>query len=175
VEAIASQSQEPIAIQSLAEVLSQTKHVRGIVIFGYAGDKIDAIANNYEDMRWWISKEGLNMAIVPPAAPKLSPFDESAGKLCVDRWKEGNLSKESLMVIAKELDTAGFLLKEQLQPAQWTPIATYNQKYARQPIKTFEQACQHRLSVRSIRKRLYVARERYTAAIFRASPLPKVS
>jgi hypothetical protein len=175
VERIASRCQEPIAIQSLARDLSQTKLVRGKVIFGLAGDEIDKIASQYEDLRWWISKEGLNMAIVPPAAAKLSEFDELAGKLYVDMSKDGKLSKDLLKMIAKKLDTAGFTLKKQLQPAQWTPIATYNQKYARKPIKTFEQACQHRLSVRSIRKRLYVARERYTAAILPVSPLPKVS
>jgi hypothetical protein len=175
VERIASRCQEPIAIHSLARVLSQNKLVRGKVIFGLAGDEIDKIATNYDGMHWWISKEGLNMAIVLPAAAKLSRFDEFAGKLYVDRSKDGKLSKEILLAIAKEVDVAGFALKEELQPVQWTPIREYNQKYAKEAIKTFERACQHRVSVRSIRKRLYVARERYTAAYSSIPLLPRVS
>jgi len=174
VEKIASQSREPIPIQSLADALSETKFVRGKVIFGFAGDKIDQIASNYEDMHWWISKEGLNMAIVPPAATNLSRFDEFAGKLCVDKWKDGKLSKKSLMEITKKLDGAGFTLKE-LQPAQLRPISNHNQRNSRNPIKTFMTACLHGTYVRSVRRRLYVARERYMRANFPASPLPGVS
>jgi hypothetical protein len=174
VEAIARQSPMPIAIHSLADVLSQTRLLRGKVIVGFVGDKIDDIAAQYEDMRWWISKEGLNMAIVPPAAAKLSRFDELAGKLFVDRRKDGKLSKESLMVIAKELDAAGFRLREQLQPAQWKPISVHNRKYAKHPIKSFKDACQPRY-VRSVRRRLYVARDRYLDANSPGSSLPGVS
>jgi len=123
---------------------------------GLAGDEIDKIAANYEGMHWWILKDGLNMAIVPPTAAKLSRFDELAGKLYVGMWKDGKLSKESLMTIAKELDVAGFSLKE-LQSAQWRLLDQYNQRNPRQAIKTFEQACRHRVFVRSVRRRLYVA------------------
>lgn len=164
----------PIAIHSLADALSRTKLLRGKVIFGFAGDEIDKIADQYEDMRWWISKDGLHMAIVPPAAAKLSRFDELAGKLFVDRRKDGRLSKESLMVIAKELDAAGFLLREQLQPAQWKPISEHNQKHARHAIKSFKDACQP-LFVRSVRRRLYVARDRYLDANSPGSSLPRAS
>jgi hypothetical protein len=175
VEAIARQSKEPFAIQLLSDVLSQTKLPRGKVIFGLVGDEIDKIADQYEDMRWWISREGLNMAIVPPALARLSGFDQLAGKLYVDMSQDGKLSKENLMVIAQKLDLDGFTLKEQLQPAQWRAIAEYNRKYAREAIKTFGRACQHRLSNRSIRKRLYVARDRYMATNSPIRSLPKVS
>jgi hypothetical protein len=164
VEAIAKQSQMPIAIHSLADVLSQRSLSRGKVIFGFVGDEIDKIADQYEDMRWWISKDGLNMAIVTPALARLSGFDELAGKLYVEMSQDGKLSKEILTVIAQRLDLAEFTLKEQLQPAQWKAIARHNQKYAREAIKTFARACQHRISKHSIRKRLYVARDRYMAA-----------
>jgi hypothetical protein len=175
VEAIARQSQMPIAIHSLAVGLMHKKFGRGRSIFGLAGDEIDRIAAQYENVDWWISKEGLNMAIVPLAAARLSRFDELVGKLYADMSKDGKLSKEILSAIAKEVDVAGFTLKEQLQPAQWKPIAKYNQDYPRESIKTFERACRHRLSVRSIRKRLYVARERYMAANSPVSSPPKVS
>jgi hypothetical protein len=174
VEAIAGQSSRPVPIHSLPDVLSETRLVRGKSMFGLVGDEIDKVAINFEVMHWWISKEGLNMAIVSPKAAKLSRFDEFAGKLCVDRSKDGKLSKELLVAIAKEVDVAGFTLKEQLQPAQWRPIAEYNQTKSRQAIKTFEQACQP-LFARSVRRRLYVARERYTKANPLVLPLPRVS
>ena len=175
VEKITSQSQEPIAIQSLADVLSQTELERGKVIFGFAGDKIDQIAANYEGMHWWVSEEGLNMAIVSPAVAKLTRFDKFAGKLYIDQSKDGKLSKMVLMVIAEKLDVAKFTLKEELQPAQWNLIAGYNQRNPRQPINTFEKACIHRLFSRSVRRRLYVARERYIKANFPVSSFSSVS
>jgi len=175
VEEIARQSQRPIPIASLPEVLSQRDFIRGKVVFGSMGNAIDKVAINYEGMRRWISKEGLNMAIVPPASAKLSRFDEFAGRHYVDKSKDGKISKEILVVIAKELDAAGFLLKEQLQPAQWRAIAGHNQRNARQPIKTFTQACLHRVSGRAVRRRMYVAREKYVKAYTPVSWLPGMS
>lgn len=149
--------------------------MRGKSVFGLVGDKIDQIAANFEDMRWWISKDGLNMAVVSPLAAKLSRFDDFAGKLYVNSSKNGKLSKECLVAIAKEVDLAGFALKEELQPAQWKPIAEFNQRNPRQPIKTFEKACIHRVSGRAVRRRLYVARERYIKANPLVSSLSSVS
>jgi len=159
VETIARQSQKVIAIESLAPVLSRTKFVRGTVHLGSAADEIDKIAMNYEEMQWWISKNGLNMAIVPPAMAELSRFDEFAGKLYVDGSKTSELSDELLMTIVKELDVAEFTLAE-LQPAQRKPIFEHNQKNSRQAIKTFKKACFYPRFVRPIRRRLYVARDR---------------
>ena len=64
VEEIARQSQKPIPIASLPDVLSQRDFIRGKVVFDSMGGAIDKVAINYEGMRWWISKEGLHMAIV---------------------------------------------------------------------------------------------------------------
>lgn len=141
---------------------------------GSAADEIDKIARQYEEMRWWISKRGLNMAVVPPAMGKLSRFDEFAGKLYVDGSNTSKLSKKLLLAIAKKLDVAEFTLCE-LQPGQRTPIFEYNQRNPRRAIKTFEKACLHRRFIRSIRKRLYVARDRYMKAHFHVSPPPKLS
>lgn len=143
-------------------------------MLGFAGDEIDKIATQYEEMQWWISKKGLNMAVVPRAMAKLSRFDEFAGKLYVDGSNTSELPKKLLMAIAKKLDVAEFTLRE-LQPAQWKPISEYNQRNSGQAIKTFEKACLHRRFIRSIRKRLYVARDRYMKAHFLVSPLPKLS
>lgn len=174
VVAIATHSKRPVPIHSLADDLGGKELLRGKTTFGLAGDAIDEIALNYEGMYWWISKEGLNMAILSPAAARLSRFDEFAGKLYVDRSKEGRLYKEVLMSIAKDLDAAGFTLKE-LQPSQWEPISKHNQKCSKQAIKTFEQACRHGAHVRSVRRRLYVARDRYKRANPTSSQPSRVS
>jgi hypothetical protein len=174
VEAIATRSQLPLAIASVTDELNRTTLIRGKSIFSLAGNAIDKIVVQYEGMRWWISKEGLNIAIVPPAAPPLSRFDQLAGKLYVDKSKNGALSKEALMAIATELDTAQFSLKEELQRGQWKAIALHNQKYSRRPIKTFKKACEG-IFARSVRRRLYVARDRYLKAYPAVFPLPIVS
>jgi hypothetical protein len=161
VEAIAKQSQHQIV--SLDEKLSETELLRGKAVFRSAAAEIDNIAANYDHMYWWISKDGLNMASILPAAAQLSRFDEVAGKLYVDGSTDGKLLGKPLMAIARALDAAGFSLKE-LQPAQWAVISQHNQKQARQAVKSFEQACRHPRLVRSIRKRLYVARNRYSKA-----------
>lgn len=171
VQAIANQCQPPIAIESLGGNLSETQFPRGKTIFRLAGAAIDDIAVQYEDMRWWMSKHGLNMGKVPLAKTQISKFDELAGKLYVDGSKNGRLSKELLIVIAKALDEANFSLKD-LQPAQWKVISKYNQKNAKHAVKSFEQASRHPRLVRSVRKRLYVARERYNGSI---TPPPQVS
>ena len=88
VEQIAAQAKEPIAIESLPDVLSQQVHCRGRVCFGFFGDRIDQIARNYPAMQWWISKNGLNMEVSPPSG--LSEFDALAGKLMFDVRPRGH-------------------------------------------------------------------------------------
>jgi hypothetical protein len=63
VELIARETQIPI--ESLCEELSRAVYPRGQVIFDYAGDALDKIANNYDNMEWWVSDAGLNMAVSP--------------------------------------------------------------------------------------------------------------
>lgn len=164
VEKMVRQSTKPIPIASLPCDLSQKKLIRGKVVFGLIGDEIDKIALAFDNVRWWISKEGLNMALVPPEVAKLSQFDELVGKLYCEASEDGELSKEVLLTISNEIDAAGFRLNELLQPAQKRAIAEYNQKNARQPIQTFKQACLHRVSRRAVRRRMYLAREKYIKA-----------
>jgi len=162
VQAIAKHCQ--IAIESLGGNLGERQFPRGKTIFDLGGNAIDDIAQQYEDMCWWMSKNGLNIVDVPRATAKISRFDELAGKLYVDGSKDGKLSEELLFTIAKALDEADFSLKN-LQPAQWKVISKYNQKNARHAVKSLEQASRHPRLVRSVRKRLYVARQRYNSSI----------
>jgi hypothetical protein len=69
-----------IPIESLPDDLNQPLLLRGQSIFGFAGDEIDKIAEDYVNMQWWLSDVGLNMAIVTPAKPvSISTFDELFG------------------------------------------------------------------------------------------------
>ena len=166
VEEIARTARRPIPIQSLCEELSDRKLIRGGTFFGLAGDGFDQIARNYDDMQWWVSDEGLNVAILPQDMEVLSPCDDLAGSVAVELWGDG-LSLEALSSIAKAIDQAGFTLQEQLEPAQWKPISDHNRRIARSAIKTFSQAAGDKRFVRSVRKRLYRARERYLQALLR--------
>lgn len=154
----------PVAIESLDERLVAKILPRGKTMLGPAGEAIDNIAANYQDMYWWISERGLNMCRVPPAAAWLSEFDRLAGRLYVEGSKDGRLSKELLASIAMQLDAVGFSITDHLQPAQLTPISKFNQRNSRRPIRTFRTVCDRPRLVRSIRRRLYVARDRYTRA-----------
>jgi hypothetical protein len=98
---------------------------------------------------------------VGPDTSQLSEFDRTTGKLAYDRTQNGRLSADAVRQIAEELDAAGFILKEGLQTAQWRPIAEYNKKYAKKAVKTFAAAAANPKFVRCIRRRYYVARERY--------------
>lgn len=165
VKGIASCAATPVPIESLSDELNATKLGRGKVCFDCAGDLFNQIATNYPDMRWWISATGLNMEIVFPD-PVLSPFDELAGKLTIDNWN-GGLSKIALWTIASELDKAEFILRKELQAAQWKIIAAHNQKYSKKTIRNFQQAARDPRFVRSVRKRLYLARARFKKAYCR--------
>jgi hypothetical protein len=161
--AIASHCDPPVAIESLNVALSELRYSpRGKTIFRFAGDAIDDIVAGAKGNYWWVSRSGLNVVKGPMPTVALSPFDHLAGKLCLEKLSGNKLSREAVREIAKALDEAAFTLREQLQRAQWKQIAVHNQKYARQAVKTFEQACRPTL-VRWVRKRLYVARDRYKA------------
>jgi hypothetical protein len=134
--------------------------LRGQSLFGYAGDVINEIAMNYHNMRWWITDKGLNMGAVIPARVHLSAFDELAGKLTLANWKDDGLSRDAFLEVAKELDKAGFRLKDELQPKPWKAIAQHNQKYSKNAIKSFEQAARNPRFARSVRRRLYIARKK---------------
>lgn len=64
-EAIVRQFQPPLEIESLDEKLSEAEFVRAKTIFRLAADEIDDLAANYQQIVWWISEHGLNMATGP--------------------------------------------------------------------------------------------------------------
>jgi hypothetical protein len=58
-----------IPVEALCEELNHPVFLRGQAIHGFAGDEFDQIADNYENMQWWLSDTGLNMAIVNSIGP----------------------------------------------------------------------------------------------------------
>jgi hypothetical protein len=136
VEQIARIATQPFSIVSISKVLDERKSLRGVVYFGEAGGQIDKIIHNYPGMRWWMEKDGLVIDVAPPhSANRLSGFDRTAGKLVCDATRHGKLSTDTVGKIAAGLDAAGFTLSENLQPAQWKPIANHNRKHAKSAIK----------------------------------------
>ena len=81
VEQIAERSRIPV--ESLSDELSQTADPGSQAIFGFAGDEFDRIADNYDNMEWWVSDAGLNMAIASPAntGPSIPTLDELFGRV----------------------------------------------------------------------------------------------
>jgi hypothetical protein len=81
---------------------------RGRAIFGPVGDHFDQIVRNYENMQWWISENGLNIATVPTIGANLSEFDELAGRLMLgarlQKANNGRLPLEEYFKIADSLD-----------------------------------------------------------------------
>jgi hypothetical protein len=165
VEQIARMASRPFSILSISKVLDERKSLRGVVYFGETGSQIDKILHNYPGMRWWMEKDGLVIDIAPQhSANRLPEFDRIAGKLVCDATRHGKLSTDTVGKIAAGLDAAGFTLSENLQPAQWKPIADHNRKHAKSAIKTFAAAVSNPKFVRSVRRRLYVARDRHQKA-----------
>jgi hypothetical protein len=160
IEQITRNASLPINVESLSEALAKPILPRGAVYFGRLGDVLDEIAVNYPDMYWWVSENGLNMAIMDPNHILPDPFDELAGSLTIQHWKNGRLSTKNLLEIAAELDKNQFPLNGNLQPNEWFTIAEHNQKSSRTPIKTFLEAAKHRRFGRLVRRCLYRARHK---------------
>lgn len=164
IERFARAAKPPFEIVRLSARLDDFRSIRGRGYFGQTGRTIDNILDNYPGMRWWMEKGGLVIDTVAPDLSQLSEFDRRAGKLVCDRTQNGKLSSDAVGQIAAELDTGGFILADNLQPAQWRLIADYNRKYPKKAIKNFAAAVSDPKFVRSIRRRLYVARDRYRKA-----------
>lgn len=161
---MAGEASQPFPVASISKLLDEKRSLRGTVYFGNAGQQIDMILRNYPGMRWWMSKDGLVIDVVSDDAGQLSEFDRKAGKLVCDGMQDGKLSKAAVNKIATELDDAGFSLLDNLQPAQRKQVAAFNQKYGRSAVKTFVAAATHPQFSRAVRRRLYVARNRYRSA-----------
>ena len=80
VERVAEGCNIRIQVQSLSDCLAQTVLPRGRVVFGCPGDFFDQISENYINMEWWLTDNGLNMAINPPLYQRLAiRLDECEG------------------------------------------------------------------------------------------------
>jgi hypothetical protein len=142
VEQIAKQATIQIPIESLPCELEQRVHVRGKVCIGFPGKYFDQIARNYDQMQWWVSKNGLNMEAA--AIALLSPFDALAGKLMFEarplRGTTGRLPAEEYIKIAAQLDEARFKPKRYLEGKARDHLADWNQKHPSKAIQTFQNA-----------------------------------
>jgi hypothetical protein len=86
VEQIAENSRIPI--ESLSDSLNRQIYPRGQAIFGFVGDEFDQVAHNYDNMQWWLSDAGLNMAIVSPVnrGAHIPNFDQLvSGQILAER------------------------------------------------------------------------------------------
>jgi hypothetical protein len=170
VELMTTKATIPIPIESLCEELTGPALPRGGVLFGYLGTLLNDVADFFPNMYWWISEVGLNFKVLPPDVPELSAFDQLAGRLTVENWLNGRLENAAVLTIADALDDAGFRLRDELQPAQWKAIADHNQKFSRDAVTTFRGIASRSIFVRSIKKRLYTARERFLRSQSKKSP-----
>jgi hypothetical protein len=161
VELIARNAKPPIPIDSLDPCLEQIKLSRGGMVANWTGDRIDETVLHYPGLRWWMSKRGLVIGMIRPEDLPLSEFDRTAGELMRKHFVERRLSCEGLAIIAAELDKRNFTLKSALEPSQWRKIAEYNQKNARNPLKSFAQVVKHPALLGLVRKRLSRARQRF--------------
>lgn len=138
---IAQKSNKPIPIESLPETLDGKIGARGQTIFGFPGDHIDRIASNYESLWWWISARGLNMGAVAPPSPRISKFDQLAGRLMFQarpqRLSNGRLPLEEYRKIATALDEARFKPLGHLEGRSRKQLAEWNQKHPRQAVHSF--------------------------------------
>jgi hypothetical protein len=142
IEQIAKQATIQIPIESLPCELEQKVHVRGKVCFGFPGKYFDQIARNYDQMQWWVSKNGLNMEAATIA--RLSTFDALAGKLMFEarplRGTTGRLPAEEYKKIAAQVDEAGLKPQEHLEGKSRRQLADWNQKHPRKAVRTFQEA-----------------------------------
>ena len=160
IEQIARQASIQIPIQSLPCELECKMHVRGMACFGFAGNYFDQIACNYDQMQWWVSKNGLNMEA--SAIVTLAPFDALAGKLMLEarplRGKTGRLALEQYKTIAAQLDEAGFKPRDHLEGKSRRQLADWNQKHPRKAVRTFQEALSGKIPSldlrRAVQKRL---------------------
>jgi hypothetical protein len=171
VHAIAGHANCPLPVKHVSDVLKEARAIRGLSCFGHVGDQIQKILDNYPTLRWWMEPDGLVIDEPKVALTHLLSFDRFAGELVHSSWTNGRLPKGSLMAIARELDAMKFKLSDCLQPAQWAPIAKYNQKHASNAIRTFEAAARHNKFGRHVRRRLYLARDRYRNAQRPVAPI----
>jgi hypothetical protein len=139
--------------------------------FGFAGNYFDQMARNYDQMQWWVSKNGLNMEAT--AIVSLSPFDAFAGKLMLEarplREETGRLALEEYKKIAAQLDNAGFRPQKHLEGTSRKSLTDWNQKHPRNAVRTFHDALSAKIPDldlrRAVQKRLQRAESAWKAQL----------
>jgi hypothetical protein len=134
------------------------------VCVGLMGTCLDQIANNYPDMFWRITDNGLNVGRLKAIRIALFKFDEFAGKLTRENAGNRRLSKEALRTIAKGLDEKGFRPINFLQDKQKNILDKHHADFPEKPIGTFQAAIRYPQFARFVRRRLYVARDEFDRA-----------
>lgn len=82
VEQVAQRAHTPIVIESVSDLLAEPTFSRGRSIFGTPGKALDDIAQNYPNMHWWLTENGLNMDVIKPLHVRLAErLDEEVEKL----------------------------------------------------------------------------------------------
>jgi hypothetical protein len=164
-------ARRPFRAKSLNEKLKEIPYTRGRVFSGSLANAIETVLQNYPLLRWWLEEDGLVVDEARSELGPLSEFNRLAGALVVKHSEDGKLSAQALELIARTLDKSGLKLKDNLQPKQWKGISDFNQKYSKSPIRTFAAAVGRPQFSRSVRRRLYVARDHYKSALRPAEPI----
>jgi hypothetical protein len=141
VEQIAEQSQKPIPIESLRNNLNRCVLPRWRTVFGFPGDYFDQIARNYDNMWWWMSEKGLKMETLASTGPRISEFDQLAGRLMSEarprRLVNGRLPEAEYYRIATALEKALFKPVDHLEGRDRKKLAEWNQKHPREALHSF--------------------------------------
>jgi len=161
-----SLADRPIPVKFISEKLREPILLRGRVFFGDAWKEIDDVVQNYQRMRWWITVQGLVIDEIPPELDSLSEFERIVGPLVSGHF---TISVEMLRAIADKLDSAGFKLKDHLQPVERKAIAAEHQKHHSTTIHNFASAVSNPRFVRMVRRAIYRAREKYEKALAASS------
>jgi hypothetical protein len=152
-------------IKRLHPSLNEAKSLRGVTYSKNLSLVIQGILLNYPELRWWVEEDGLVVDKVAPNLDFLSHFVRIVGPLSVELLQNGELSLESVISIASELDSKGVKLKNHLPLKQWEEIVSHNRKRTGHPIQSFSAAVKHPKFVTFVRRSICRARDRYKLAL----------
>lgn len=151
----------PFPVKFISEQLKGTVLPRACTYFGEVWDAIDITVSDYPKIGWWMTAEGLVVDEVPPELESLSEFERIVGSTFAGK----RITKEALQEVAKELDSAGIGLLDQLQPQEKDEIASKNRKRQAKKICNFATAVADPIAKRFVLRAIYRAREKYVLAL----------